>query len=71
MKIEIESTETITEIDGIPVRLWNGVTESGIPCKVFVRLLAVAKTEDTSCFEADLKEQLPPGRPPIPLSAVL
>lgn len=41
MKITIESTEKVTSFHGVPVRLWDGVTENGIPCKVFVHRLAV------------------------------
>lgn len=61
MKMTITSTDKCTEIDGVPVRLWEGVTEAGVPCLVFVHRLAVKKTEDSAQFEAELKEQCPPG----------
>lgn len=62
MKITIESTDSITHLDGVPVRVWNGITEQGVPCKVFVHRLAVHQDEDLAAFERELQEQLPPGR---------
>lgn len=41
MKITIESTPDLTTIDGVEVRRWNGTTEAGTPCMVFVRRIAV------------------------------
>jgi hypothetical protein len=70
MKIMIESTDQLTQMDGVPVRVWNGTTESGVPCIVFVHRLAVHNDSDSKQFERELQEQLPPGRA-IPLSAIL
>jgi hypothetical protein len=61
MRITIESTPCLTTIDGVPVRLWEGVTESGIACKVFVRLLAVREEADRSAFDRELREIQAPG----------
>jgi hypothetical protein len=63
MKIEIEATQHLTEISGVPVRLWEGKTESGIPCKVFVHRIAVAAEKECQEFETELQEKAPPGRP--------
>lgn len=70
MQITIESTDQVTRIDQVPVRVWNGVTEDGTPCKVFVHRLAVRDDQDTERFERELTEQLPPGRF-LPLSLIL
>jgi hypothetical protein len=70
MRIMIESTDALTTIDGVPVRLWEGTTEDGIPCKVFVHRIAVHNEQDASTFDVRLQEQLPPGRH-IPLSMIL
>lgn len=51
MIIQIESTDNLVRIDGTLCRLWRGVTEKGIPCKVFV--LRVAMDESASTWEAD------------------
>lgn len=56
MRITIESTDTLTSIEGVPVRLWEGTTESGIKCRVFVRMIAVRNDEDSAPFERELKE---------------
>lgn len=63
MKIEIEATDTITTIDGVPVRLWKGWTENGIACAVMVHRIAVLHSDDATEFDSYLKEQLPPGVP--------
>jgi len=60
MTIKIKATEVITDINGVPVRLWEGTTEAGIKCKVFVHRLAVHKDDDASQFEKELEEQMPP-----------
>ena len=70
MKITITSTDVLTRIDGVPVRLWDGVTEDGTQCKVFVHRVAVHDSQDSSRFEKELAEQLPPGRY-LPLSLAL
>ena len=70
MQIQIESTDQITHMDGVPCRVWRGVTADGTECLVFVHRLAVHKAQDASQFERELTEQLPPGRH-FPLSAVL
>jgi hypothetical protein len=70
MKIIIESTDAITQIDGVPVRLWEGTTEDGVPCKVFIHRIAVANEQDATVFEKELEQKLPPGRY-IPLSMAL
>lgn len=70
MKMQIESTDQITDMGNVPVRVWKGITESGVPCLVFVHRIAVLNSEDQSQFDAELKEMLPPGRT-VPLSAIL
>ncbi len=70
MRMTIEATDQLTTMDGVPVRLWEGTTEAGTPCKVFVHRIAVHKSQDAAQFDKELKEQLPPGRS-VPLSAIL
>ena len=62
MKLQIEATEYVTEIDGVPVRLWEGTTEAGIPCKVFVHRVAMRDDRDCAQFDRELSEQMPPAR---------
>jgi hypothetical protein len=62
MEIIIKSTDILTNIDLVPVRLWEGTTERGIKCKVFIHRLAVHNDDDCSEFEQELKETMQPGR---------
>lgn len=72
MKITIENTEKIVMLkagglDGVPARIWEGQTESGIPVHCFVTRIAptlpdtVENREKFAEFERELKEQRPPS----------
>lgn len=54
MKINIESTKEIVNINGIPARVWIGKTESGIPMYCYVTRIEIAK-EDEPSFEKELE----------------
>ena len=56
------STEQLTNLDGYRVRVWDGVTERGSKCLVFVHLIAVPNNEPNAEFDRELAEQLPPGQ---------
>jgi hypothetical protein len=60
MKITIVPTSTITDMDGVPVRLWRGQTESGIPVMLAVHRVIVNETERQAEFEAELHATNPP-----------
>lgn len=60
MKITIESTTQIVSLNGIDCRVWEGETASGIKLQALIPRIAVHNSEDTSQFEAELKEQAPP-----------
>jgi hypothetical protein len=62
LKITITSTELVTTMDGMPVRLWKGLTERGISCEVFVHRIAVERGRDDSELFAELRECLPQAR---------
>jgi hypothetical protein len=70
MKLFIEATDQLTTIDGVPVRVWRGETEDGVPCLAFVHRIVVRDDEDYTRFERELVEKLPPGRH-VPLRLVL
>lgn len=62
MKVTLESTTAIVEVNGIvKARLWEGKTESGIEIHAFITRIAVAKEADTSQFDRELEEQRPPS----------
>lgn len=60
MKIQLESTSKIVEFNGVPARVWEGQTESGIRVHAYMTRIAVNKDEDTSEFEKELQEHKPP-----------
>lgn len=73
MKITIESTTKIVQLNGVPARIWEGTTESGVPVHCYVTRVAVDRDEDTSQFERELQEQKAP-RPEleaIPLRMII
>lgn len=71
MKITITSTDNITQVHGVPVRLWHGVTERGIRCLVFVRSLMVHTARDTDQFDRELIETGAPAELRVALSELL
>jgi hypothetical protein len=75
MKVEIESTSEIVELNGVPARVWKGYTEGGIAVTCFVTRVAVRDNLPPGHyeqFERELKEQPPPsGERSWPLRMVL
>jgi hypothetical protein len=73
MTITISSTTKMVELNGVPARVWEGETESGIKCHAFITRIGVARDLDASQFEAELKEQRtpPPEIEAIPLRLIL
>ena len=62
MKIIIESTTKIIELNGIPARIWEGKTESGIKVHCFITRIAIDKDEiRTDEFQNELQEQKEPS----------
>lgn len=73
MKITLESTDKIVALNGAPARIWQGHTESGVPCHAYISLIGVDGTEDTSQFERELQAHAAP-RPDlaaIPMRMIL
>jgi len=62
MEIQIISTSNTTEIDGVPVRHWKGVTASGIECDVFIHRIAVHNQADSAQFDRELDRDGSAGR---------
>jgi len=61
MKLTLTSTTKFVEIDGVPARIWEGHTESGIAVHCFITRAAVHKSLDTTEFERELQEHEPPS----------
>lgn len=41
MKLTIESTDELTQLDNATCRVWHGTTENGVPCVLYVRAIRV------------------------------
>ena len=62
MKITIENTNKIVELNGVPARVWEGKTESGIKVHCFVSRIAIDKDELRAVeFERELQETRTPS----------
>ncbi len=62
MKITIESTNKIVRLNGIPARIWEGETASGIRIHCFITRIAVGKDEPrVEEFAAELEETVAPS----------
>ncbi len=67
MKATIESTSKIVHLsgpdfNGVPARVWEGETETGIKVHFYVTRVAVDKTEtNVGQFEKELSEQQAPS----------
>lgn len=61
MKVQLESTTKIVKLNGVPARIWEGHTESGIAVHAYVTRIAVASDADCSQFEAELEDCRPPS----------
>lgn len=70
MQIAIQATEHLTDIEGVPVRLWHGTTKAGVKCLVFVHRIAVHESENAEEFARTLQEQMP-APVAIPLRNIL
>lgn len=60
----IHSTQEITQINGVPARIWEGESERGAPVIVFVTRIAVREDLGEAAhaeFLAELEEHTPPS----------
>lgn len=62
MKATITSTDAIVHFktDGNLCRVWEGVTEAGVPFTAYIATLQVHKGADNSQFERELMEHKAP-----------
>lgn len=72
MRITIESTSKVVQLNGVPARIWEGKTESGIPVHCYVTRIAT-DNKDTSEFERELQRHRAPSAEveAIPLRMIL
>lgn len=63
MRITIENTDRIVEVNGLEGRVWEGETEDGIAVFCVVTRIAVHASSDTAQFERELRETPAPASP--------
>jgi hypothetical protein len=57
MRIMLESTTKVVELNGVPARIWEGATESGIPIYAYVTRMPVDEQERRGLTVAPLAYQ--------------
>jgi len=63
MEITIKNTTKIVELNGVPARVWEGETSTGVPVHCFITRIAVHKNEspeNIAIFETELEEMSAP-----------
>lgn len=74
MQVQIHSTGKIVTLNGIPARIWEGITESGIKVHAYITRIAIDKDEKNATeFEKELQEHRTPSAEieAIPLRMIL
>jgi hypothetical protein len=62
MKISLESTDQVVSLNGVPARVWQGTTESGVSVQAFITRIAVDRADAAACEQVarELRETAPP-----------
>lgn len=63
MKASIKSTSKIVHLNGVPARVWEGQTESGVKIHAYITRVAIDKDEkyeERKRFSNELQEHEPP-----------
>ena len=61
MEIQLRSTNVIKKLGEVEMRIWEGVTRSGVPIVAMVVRIAVKMDEDQTEFLKELQETSPPN----------
>jgi hypothetical protein len=63
VKVILESTDKIIDLvtpsGTVPARIWEGYTDSGIPCHALITRIAVHRDLDAFAFERELQDTRP------------
>lgn len=73
MKIAITSTTKMVQVNGVPARIWEGHTESGIPVHCYMTRIGVPVDQPQEQFVRELQEHQAPSAEvaAIPLRLIL
>lgn len=65
MRVTLESTEQLVTLNGVPARVWEGETASGVRVHALIARVGVSAAESPATLEqfaAELVECRPPSR---------
>jgi hypothetical protein len=65
MNVQLHSTEKMVTLNGIPARIWEGITESGIEVHAYITRIAIKETESEEAktqFASELKQCAKPSK---------
>lgn len=54
MTVKLVPTTMLIDLNGVPTRIWEGETDSGIKVHAFITRMAVDKDEDQAQFNSEL-----------------
>lgn len=61
MDIQLHNTTKIVFLNGVPARIWEGMTSSGIPVFAYITRIGVEKNENLTEFEIELEATRAPS----------
>ncbi len=61
MTINLSPTSKIVELNGVPARVWEGMTDTGVKCFAFVTRIGCDQNADQSEFQKALSEVKAPS----------
>lgn len=61
MKLTIESTTRVINVNGVPARVWEGTSENGTPVYLAVTRVAVPEGADQAPFQKELQTHKGPS----------
>lgn len=65
MQVTLHSTTRLVTLSTpsgeVPARIWEGTTETGIPCHAYITRIAVSNSDDSTQFQRELLECVAPS----------
>jgi len=61
MEIKLHNTTKIVQLNGVPARIWEGCTSSGITVHAFITRIAADNSQNLAEFDAELSETSAPS----------
>ena len=71
MKITIESTTRIVLVNGVPCRMWQGTTESGVEIAALVTRIGVAVLDAAGNVAEEFERELQEHAAPLPAAVAM